>query len=318
MMQKDFKIIIIGFGSIGQRHYQNLLKLGYKNVYVYDINKKKIAKKTKTINKLNPKELRTFRAALICTPPSSHIDIALKIAEERIAIFIEKPLSSNLKNIQVLTNKVKKYRIPVMLGYNLNFHPQFLEIQKILKNNTLGQIWGVRAEFGHYLPDWHPQEDYRQGYNAQKRLGGGIILDDIHEIDYLYKLFGPVKKVFVFAEKVSNLEIETEDYAEIVLWFKNGIIGQVHMDYLQREYSRNLKIIGEKGTVTWDLKKNQLNRSQLKNFDFNQTYLEEIKHFLDCLQNKKNPQPDLKRGSQTLKTALAIKKSAKLQKVVDL
>lgn len=323
------KILIIGGGSIGQRHLRNLNKLGVKEIGVLDINQEKLrelAKKyqVKIYENLTSALREKWNAVFICTSPSNHIEIALKAAEERTPIFIEKPLSNNLRNIQILIKKIKKYKIPVMLGYNLRFHPQIQEIKAILKENILGKIWGVRAEFGQYLPDWHSWEDYRRGYSAQKKLGGGIILDCIHEIDYLCWLFGKAEKVFAFAKKISNLEIDTEDYAEITLLFKNNIVGQIHMDYLQKDYSRNLKIIGEKGTLSWDLKKNELKYflikdnkwhiNILKNFDFNQTYLKEVKYFLDCIKNNKIPQPDINVGYQTLKIALAIKKSARLKR----
>jgi predicted dehydrogenase len=322
------KILIIGGGSIGQRHFKNLIELGVREIGVLDINQEKLKElekryRVKIYRDLTLALKENWDAVFICTPPSSHIEIALKVADKKTPIFIEKPLSNNLKGTQLLIKKIKKYKIPVMLGYNLRFHPQLQEIKAILKENILGKIWGVRAEFGQYLPDWHPWEDYRRGYSAQKKFGGGVILDCIHEIDYLCWLFGRVVRLFAFARKISNLKIDTEDYAEITLLFKNNIVGQIHMDYLQRVYSRYFKIIGERGTLYWDLKKGELKYflikdnkwhvSLLKNFDFNQTYLEEVKYFLNCIKNKKMPQPDINVGYQTLKIALDIKKAAGLK-----
>lgn len=327
------RILIIGAGSIGQRHLRNLIKLGIKDIAVLDVNKEKIKQVEKKYQVKSYKNLETalkekWDAVFICTSPASHVKIALSVAEKKTSIFIEKPLSHNLKDIQRLRNKVEKYKIPIMIGYNLNFHPQFEEIEKILKEKVLGKIWGTRAEFGQYLPDWHPWEDYQYGYSAQKRLGGGIILDDIHEIDYLCHFFGKVKKIFALTKKISNLKINTEDYAEIIFWFKNGLKGEIHMDYLQRAPVRDLKIIGEKGTLIWDLinteikyfliKDKKWHFKKINNFDYNQAYLKEIKYFLDCLKNNKKPQPDLDRGYETLKIALAAKKSAELKKIINL
>lgn len=327
-------ILIIGAGSIGQRHLKNLKTLGIKDIGVLDLReeKLKIIKEkydgggVRTYKDLNQSLKENWGAIFICTPPSTHINIASRVIEKKSPIFIEKPLSDNLKNTGALIKKIKKYKIPVMVGYVLNFHPQFVEIKNILNRKILGKIWGIRAEFGQYLPDWHPQENYRFGYSAQKRLGGGIILDDIHEIDYLYHLFGKIEKVFAFAKKISDLKINVEDYAELILWFKKRIIAQIHMDYLQRDPSRSLKIIGEKGTLIWDLKKNTLeyflakdkkwHKNLLKNFDFNQVYLKEVKYFLDCIKNNKNPQPDMGRGLETLKIAISARKSAKEDKVI--
>lgn len=327
------KILIIGGGSIGQRHLRNLKKIGIKEIGVVEINKKKIEDIAEKYRVETYKELKNalkekWDAIFICTPPATHTKIAIIAIKKETPIFIEKPLSNNLRNIKFLIKTIKINKVPAMVGYNLNFHPQLREIKKILKKKLLGKIWGTRAEFGQYLPDWHPWEDYRSGYSAQKRLGGGIILDDIHEIDYLYHLFGKIKKISALAEKISNLKIDTEDYAELTLWFKNGILGEIHMDYLQRIPVRNLKIIGEKGTLIWDIRESELryfliknkkwHSKKIKNFDFNQTYLKEIKYFLSCIRNHTKPQPDLNRGYEALKIALAAKKSAKLQKAINL
>ena len=327
------KVLIIGGGSIGQRHLMNLKNLGIKKISVFDSDNKKrkeIEKKHRvnTYTNINLALKENWDIVFICTPPSTHIKIALKLIEKKVPIFIEKPLSNDLKNIPNLIKKINKYKIPVMIGYNLNFHPQIQEIKKILQKNILGKIWGSRVEYGQYLPDWRPCQDYKKSYSAQKKLGGGIVLDDIHEIDYLYYLFGKVNKIFGLVEKISNLKINTEDYAEIILWFKNGPVGEIHMDYLQRVASRNIKIIGEKGTLTLDLKKSELSYfllkdkkwhvKKIKNFDYNQTYIREIKHFLKCIKNKKSPEPNINRGYETLKIALAAKKSARSQKVINL
>lgn len=331
--RKNLKILVVGGGSIGVRHLKNLKALGIKELAVFDLDQKKLKEigkkfRVQTFRDLKTALKREWSAVFVCTPPSIHIGIALMALEKKTPLFIEKPLSHNLQNTQKLINKIRKYKIPAMVGYNLNFHPYFQRIREMLKNGLLGKVWGVRAEFGQYLPDWHPWEDYQKGYSAQKRLGGGIVLDDIHEIDCFYGLFGRVKKTFAFAGKISNLKIDTEDYAEIILWFESGVIGEIHMDYLQRDYSRNLKIIGEKGTILWDLKTKTLSwylDSQkkwqshcLKNFDNNQPYLEEVKHFLNCLEKGAKPEPGIERGCQTLKIALSVKKSAKLNKIMTL
>jgi predicted dehydrogenase len=77
-------------------------------------------------------------------------------------------------------------------------------------------------------------------YTAKRETGGGIILDASHELDYIRWLLGEVREVFCFAGKLSSLEVETEDTAEIVLRFENGAMAGVHLDFVQRAYSRRL------------------------------------------------------------------------------
>ena len=325
MQEHSQKILIIGGGSIGQRHLRNLLALGFKDIFVADINKKKLDEiekqyKIKIFIDYRNALKENWDAVFICTPPVFNIKIASEILsaeKNKCAIFIEKPLSNNLAGVPSLIKKAQKYRVPIMIGYNLRFHPLIIKTKDILDKKLLGKIYCVRSEMGQYLPDWHPWEDYRRGYSANKKLGGGIVLDDIHDIDYLCWFFGDVNKVSGLVEKVSNLEINTEDYADIMFYFKNGVIGQMHMDYLQRAPSRSFKVIAEKGTLICDIVNRELkyflakdkkwHSYKLKNFDYNQTYVEEVKYFMDCAANNKIPESDIVNGYKTLKIALYAK-----------
>ncbi|MEK7103911.1 MAG: Gfo/Idh/MocA family oxidoreductase [Patescibacteria group bacterium] len=332
-IKNKYKILVVGAGSIGKRHLKNLQMLGIKELAVLDLD----ATKTKEIEKefavkifdsLKVALKEKWAAVFICSPPSTHTKIALEAAKQKIPMFIEKPLSHTLQGLVQLQKSTQNIK-PIMVGYNIDFHPQFKKIQSILKKKTLGKILGVRAEFGYYLPDWRGKTDYSKTYSAKKELGGGILLDDVHEINSVYNLFGSIKKIFGITAKVGNLKIDTEDYVEIILWFENGIIGQIHMDYLQRGYSRHLKIIGEKGTLIWDLFAAKINLystnskqwktiDNIEKFDWNETYLAETKEFLKCIELKKNPKNDLVRGIETLKIALAVKQSSVLNKAIKL
>ncbi|MDD5433506.1 MAG: Gfo/Idh/MocA family oxidoreductase [Candidatus Pacebacteria bacterium] len=315
MLTGKYKILVVGAGSIGQRHIKNLQALGVKQIGVVDPKLK--SGKGLVFTTLKEALKEKWSAVFICSPSSTHLKIALEVAKTKTPMFIEKPLSHTLAGLSQLQKAAQNIK-PIMVGYNIDFHPQFKKIQAILKRKTLGKVWGVRAEFGYYLPDWRPKTDYSKGYSARKELGGGILLDDIHEINLVYNLFGPIKNVFGLARKQSNLKINVEDYVEIILQFQNGVIGQIHMDYLQRSYSRHLKVIGEKGTLIWDLGNAKLDLfltstkkwktiDQIKNFDGNQTYVAEVKEFLKCLQAKKSPSSDLQRGIETLKIILKLK-----------
>lgn len=318
-------------GSIGRRHIKNLQTLGVKQIGAIDPSFRNPTSKNPSPSfggvgfrpSLKQALKEKWDAVFICSPSSTHMKIALDVAKTKTPMFIEKPLSHTLAGLGQLQKAGQNIK-PIMTGYNIDFHPQFQKIKALLAKKTLGKVWGVRAEFGQYLPDWRPKTDYSKSYSAKKALGGGILLDDIHEINSLYNLFGPVKKVFGLTAKQSNLKIETEDYVEAILQFENGIIGQVHMDYLQRDYSRHLKIIGEKGALVWDLGSAKLDLfpaaekkwqtiDKIENFDWNTTYLAEAKEFLQCLKAKKNPSSGLQRGIETLKIALAIKKSVCLK-----
>ena len=304
MLRSNYKILVVGAGSIGQRHIKNLQTLGVEHIGVVDPKnnggqtsvRSSEGRPLTILNSLKEALKEKWDGVFVCSPSSTHFKIALEIAKQKIPMFIEKPLSHNLTGFLDLQKIVKNIK-PVMVGYNVDFHPQFKKVQSIVKKNSLGKIFGVKAEFGYYLPDWR-SGDYSKTYSSKKELGGGILLDDIHEINLVYNLFGPIKKIFGITAKISNLKINVEDYVEAIFWFENGIIGQVHMDYLQRSYSRNLKIIGEKGTLIWDLNLAKIEQffplskqwkiiDKIAKFDWNETYLEEAKEFLKCLKAKK-------------------------------
>ncbi|HEX2385604.1 MAG TPA: aminotransferase class III-fold pyridoxal phosphate-dependent enzyme, partial [Candidatus Binatia bacterium] len=190
-------------------------------------------------------------------------------------------------------------------------------------------VLSARAAFGQYLPDWHPYEDYRAGYSARRDLGGGIILDAIHEVDFLRWLAGEMQSVACFSGRLSSLEIDTEDTAALLLRFANGAIGEIHLDYVQRAYSRSAEIIGEKGTIRWDYALRAVRWYSAEDrrwrafndpetWEPNDMYLDEMRHFLRCLDGAETPALDLINAKRVLEIALAAKAAAENRRVVEL
>lgn len=297
-MTQDLKILIIGFGSIGQRHYKNLKKLGYKNVFVYDTDGKKIQNSKFKIQNLDKDTLKKFNVVFVCNPNHKHIETALKCAEAGLHIFIEKPLSNSLKGISKLENLCNRKKLINLVACNMRFHPAFQVIKKTIENKKLGKIYSIGHEFGFYLPYWRPGTDYRKNYAASKKMGGGIVLDDIHEFDLLFWLndFAQVGKFSLLKSNSGALNIETEDQAKALFQFKNGVLGSVACDYLSKKYHRTCRIVGEKGNLFWDWNENivwlenekgRKKISSVKNYDLNEMYLDEVKYFLESVAKKK-------------------------------
>lgn len=313
-MSKNSRIIIIGFGSIGQRHYRNLLSLGFKDVFLYDVDTQKTRKheNTKTLERTNFNSLRQFDVVFVCSPNNLHIRQALKCAQAGCHLFIEKPLSNSLKDIDKLEQICQKKKLVNMVACNMRFHPCLSYIKKYLDSKKLGKIYSISHEFGYYLPFWRPGADYRKNYAAKKKTGGGIILDDIHEFDLLFWLndFKEVKEARFIYGKVSNLEIETEDTCSATFKFKNNILGSVKCDYLQQKYARGCKIVGEKGNIEWDWNENIVwlytkgtsqKLFEVKNYDLNLMYIDEVKYFLDCVKKKSETFNDIRKAQTVLK-----------------
>ena len=187
-----------------------------------------------------------------------HIPTSIKLAKVGLDLFIEKPLSDSMKNIPTLNKIVKQKKLVIQMGYNLRFHKCINKICQLVKEKKIGRIISVQAENGSYLPDWHPYEDYRKGYAGKKKLGGGIILTQIHDVDYLYWIFGNPKSVFSITGKFSNLDISVEDYSASIIQFKNKITAELHLDFFQGPEYRRCKIKGTNGIIFWNSVNNEV------------------------------------------------------------
>jgi predicted dehydrogenase len=323
------KVLVVGYGSIGKRHVKNLES--YKGVQIIVFTKQKIKNRRKTIfyNSFHTCISEKPDVAIISNVTSNHVKTAIKLAKNNIDIFIEKPLSDSLKHIKKLSNIVSKKKLITMIGCNLRFHHAIEKIKEVIDKNQIGKPISCQVENGSYLPLWHPDEDYKKSYASRRELGGGVVLTSIHEIDYLYWIFGKVSEVTAITSKISDLEIKVEDYAAIIAKFKNNFFAEIHLDYYQRPPTRSFEIIGTCGKVTWDLGLNSVriykNRTKkwtqklkLEKHDHNKMYKKELDHFLKCVQNRRETMNPLSQGIETLKIALAVKKSSKQKKTIKI
>lgn len=318
-----------GYGSIGKRHVKNLLDASNYDVAVYTKQKNPKsydAKRCAFFDTLEDCFSEMPAIGFITNVSSAHVDAALELANAGCHLFIEKPLSNSLKNTDRLSKTVKKKKLVTLMGCNLRFHSCIQKIKELIEANKIGKIISARVECGTYLPDWHAYEDYRDSYASRNDLGGGVVLTCIHELDYLYWFFGNVNEVFSMTGKYSDLETKADDLSAIILKFGNGVIAEVHLDYFQRPETRSCKIIGTKGTIYWDSTTNEVKLysvekkkwqtvHKIKNYDKNEMYVKELRHFIRCVNNKEASINDLSQGIYTLKIALAVIKSSKLKKV---
>ena len=325
------KILVVGYGSIGKRHVKNLLQHSKYEILI--LTKQKINNKKETrvryfdslANALKEKPEIGF----ITNETSYHIEIATKLAKRNIHLFIEKPLSNSIKNIQKLQEIIKKQKLITQMGCNWRFHPCIKKIKDILIKNEIGKIYSVQVESNSYLPDWHPYEDYTKGYAAKKELGGGILLTCIHELDFLYWYFGKVEEIFSISKKQSELKVDVDDISIMILKFKKNILGEIHLDYFQRPDFKRCKIISSKGTLYWDSNINEvkfysnnknkwIKKIELKKYEKNQMYVDEILHFLKSVKNKKKTINPLSEGVKTLEISLAAKKASTQKRMLKI
>ncbi|MHA1938134.1 MAG: Gfo/Idh/MocA family protein [Candidatus Thorarchaeota archaeon] len=331
---KDLKVLVVGCGSIGERHLRNLFTLGLSDILICDANRSRIKEITQKYNVTAHHDLEeAIRArpilSLVCTPNHSHLPIALKLTQADSHLFIEKPLSDRLEGVDELVATVEKKQLVCLVGCNMRFSPAIARLIAKVEGGEIGRVLSIRAHYGHYLPNWRPQADYRKTYSSQRDQGGGIILDAIHEIDYVSHLGGQPVEVFCYAQKVSNLQIDVEDTADILIRFKDGVQASIHVDYLDQVKRRSCEIVGSEGTLIWrSLRKqpeevtfehhrnNKVCTVDRFDIDPNAMYLAELEHLLECVVDGVKPALGVRGAYMVLKLALAANKSARKHETV--
>lgn len=243
-------------------------------------------------------------------------------------MFIEKPLSDTLDGVTELIDEANSAGIVTFVGYNFRFQPGIRTLRKLLQNNAIGTTISVQIEAGSYLPDWHPDENYREMYSVDPEMGGGAILDYIHEINYCRWLFGEVEDVTAMTSSRSHLNIDVEDLAEITLKMEDGTLCQIHVDYVQQSPSRSCKVIGDEGILQWDLDEHTVEEYKpsegswkthnLPDWDFNDMYINELEHFLSSVESRSGTICDLEDGCRDMRVALAALRSADIGEHINI
>lgn len=244
MITSIFKILIIGFGSIGKRHYKILKKLLPQaqidlvtNQFVKGVNTFKSLKEIKRID--------LYDYFVISSETVKHFEQLYYITSKvnNKIILVEKPLFHRFKTLEIKNNLV-------YVGYNLRFHPIVKEVKNRVKNC---RVLYINVIAGQYLPLWRPGRDYRNTYSAHKERGGGVLLDLSHEIDYLQWLGGEIVEVYGINKKISNLEINSDDIVTAIGKTENEVIINFSMDYISKIPVRKIVVYTENETYIGDL-----------------------------------------------------------------
>jgi predicted dehydrogenase len=312
-------ILLIGLGSIGKRHLTNLLSLGYQNITVVSTKSVLPAEfkhlpVVKTMDEATSQQ--QFSSAIICVPTAQHINILQQCLQANIQhIYLEKPVSNNFNDIQTIVFSYPNANI--FVGFDMHYDLGLQKVKVLIQEKIIGNIVSVNAQVGQYLPDWRPYEDYSKGMSAKIETGGGVMLDLVHEFDYLYWLFGNAQTIAAMYKNSGSLNIETEDIAEVLIHFKSGVVGTIHLDYLQQKLVRNCLITGSKGSIKWDLTTNKVEwiLSDKSTHEFNYTGYERNERFLNSMkdflsQKHNNLTTNFAQGIESLKMVLAAKYSS--------
>jgi len=332
------KVLVVGLGSMGKRRIRNLLSLGYKDIIGFDIRKDRRNEAEKkyginTVSSISQALKNNPEVMIISTPPDKHSKYANIAIQQNIHFFTEVNLFS-----QDVKNHIKKLKTKKIVGVpscTMIFHPVITKLEQLIRNNTIGKILTVHHHYGHYLPNWHPWEDYRSFYVSKKQTGAAKEIVPF-ELVWLLHLFSNIKSVFGNIEKISNLHSNIDDIYQILLKFKNGVQCVLVVDVFSQPSFSETKIIGEKGTILcyynklmlkishgkkWKTTKLIMKRPEkgyIGNVIADAIYEKEIRSLFDCINKKKKYPLSFSDEFKILKVLDKIELSNKLGKRIIL
>ena len=318
------KIAIIGLGSIGRRHLGNFHTVGVDTLTAFDAAApaREAAVKQFPFATVTP----TLEAALdgahgviVCTPPDSHLAIGRLALERGAHVMIEKPLTQTVDGVEAFLKACDAKGVRVLTAYNWRYWPPMLLVEQMLREGRVGPLRAARTEYAYHLTIRYPGQDYRKFYMADAKQGGGCLLDESHAIDYMRWLCGEIVEVSAIVDRISSLEITTDDLADLTVKFASGCIGNIHMNLFAWNMHSHFELMGEEGVIQWRRFENEIrlfdpraNRWEIYPFSgqLNDMYVEEARHFLACVRGEATPRCDGWDGLRTMQVVEAARRSS--------
>jgi predicted dehydrogenase len=331
----EIHVLVVGAGSVGKRHLKNLVDLGCK-VSAMDPREDRQKEAMEQVNlektysdfQTSLDALKEFDGVVIASPPKFHIEQCQAIESFGMPILLEKPVSPGLPEAKTL-NATQKGKI--LLGYSYRWWKPLREFKTHIQNGTIGKILNARFVMSAHLEDWHPWERYQDFFMSSKDLGGGALLDESHFLDLMIWFFGMPESVFSRIEKISSLEIETDDNVDIIAAYQNGLRISIHLDLYGRPHEKYIVLTGEKGTLKWSFSPNCISFSNSAEQEWeeelfigerNDMFLDTAKEFVAIMKGEiKDPGEyscSLKDGIDVLEVIEACRQSSMTGKTVHI
>jgi predicted dehydrogenase len=319
------KILVVGSGSIAKRH----LDLAKNLVPDAEIKVLSIHRQSEIDSRFlisNEQDALDFKPsiAVIANPSSMHLSIAKSLAVSGVHLLIEKPISNDVNGVAEFVNECKNSKSVLMVGYNLRFSDSLRYFKSELEKNLIGKPLIVKSEVGSFLPSWRAEADYKNSVSAKRNLGGGVLLELSHEIDYLEWIFGSINWARATVMRQSSLMIDVEDSAVLTFGIENShnsnLVANLNMDFIRHDHVRTCLVVGELGSLKWDGTRQEVSVFEKGATDWTalftskksiaDTYVEEWKDFLHCIETGNSPRVSGMDGLKTLQVIEAIRLSA--------
>ena len=247
--------LVVGLGSIGRRHLALLQEL-LPNADIRTLRQSRSSypeeRSAPMFTSLEAASAFKPDFAVISSPAPFHIAVSTRLAAIGAHLLVEKPISTETFGVEKLIALCDSKDVRLQVGYNLRFLPTLQKFRQLISDGFIGTVRTVHSEVGQYLPSWRPDQEYRCSVSAQRHLGGGVLLELSHELDFLRWVFGDVEWISAWSGNQSNLDIDAEDLAMLQLKFMSGVVAQVSMDFFRLNSTRCCVAIGDEGTLRWD------------------------------------------------------------------
>jgi predicted dehydrogenase len=316
-------IAVVGLGSIAERHRMNLKSL-YPRAKIFGIPssgkmpKSSVDNCDEVVTSIKYLSRIDIDFAIIASPSTFHAEHSLPFIRSGVPVLIEKPMAASLEDANIIAKEATKFNTPVALGYCLRYMPSALLMKDFITNKYLGSIYNAAIEVGDFLPSWRKNKHYLNTVSANAHLGGGVLLELSHEFDYASWMFGGIDINAAFLGFSSELSLDVEDSADILAKDSHGAVITLHLDFLQKSPFRQMRLLGEKGILKWDLLKNTIfSDDNLKaclydgsNWDKNLMYIDMLKDFEKLITGQINRCVNIDNGIVTLELVEKIRSSA--------
>ena len=298
------RVFQVGLGSMGKRRIRNLQELGIKDIIGFDPKeeRRKEAQRLyhiQTVSDITEGLEKNPNCMIISTPPDLHYKYSKIAIKKNIHFFTEVNLSS--KDISKIIQELKHKKIVGVPSSTMLFHPIIKQLEKLIKKKTIGKPLTVYHHFGHYLPNWHPWEDYRNFYVSKKETGAAREVIPF-ELVWMSHLFSDVYSVYGDIDKISTLEANIDDIYQILIEFVNGIKCTFIVDVISEPAINETRITGDKGMIYCDhnngtikigkgnkwkevkIETGKMAKGYKGNTPSDSIYVEEMKSFLDAIK----------------------------------
>jgi len=317
------RALVIG-GGIGLRHLDNL------QLFSQDLELRLLSThsdiahlkgKIELVTDLEEARLFEPQVTIVANPATNHAQVVTYLASTGTAFFIEKPIAASLTDAEIIRDQSLKFSSMIMIAYNLRFSESLNFFKEIIDKKKYGEVITVNADVGQDLRTWRPEFDYRKSVSAQKSLGGGVLLELSHEIDYLSWIFGKLNYLHSIIGSIGHLDVDVEDFASVHFCTSSGVPISLTMDFFRRGKCRECVVVCQDGTLKWDGISGSVSELSLSGTwetikewdeDVAGTYSTELHHFLECVATNTVPSCNPNEAIETLKIVEEIKAKSKV------